>query len=220
MTYHRWRRACRNLEFFNQIPIMRKLIILSFAMLSAISASAQIFAEEWVAALNYSLGDKYALFMRVDAYDEEIKGYFMVEDDSYYIQLGVMEVYSNGKLRYEVNNERKEVTEDRVDLESIDLLTNPTRAFDFVEDEFTATIHEDLHNGVILKLVPKEDIGITAIYVSVINDGKGNISPHAIKYDYEGDEVNIALIRADVTTSVMPRWDKSRYATYDIVSFL
>lgn len=199
---------------------MRKLIILSFAMLCAVSASAQITAREWVEALNYTLGDKYALFMRVDAYDEEIKGYFMVEEDSYYIQLGVMEVYSNGKLRYEINNERKEVTEDRVDLSSVDLLTNPTRAFEFVADEFTATIDDNIHNGVILKLVPKEDIGITAIYVSVVNDGEGNITPLAIKYDYEGDEVAIALIMADAEGSVLPRWNKSAYSGYDIVSFL
>lgn len=199
---------------------MRKLIILSFAMLCAVSVSAQITAREWVEALNYTLGDKYALFMRVDAYGEEIKGYFMVEEDSYYIQLGVMEVYSNGKLRYEINNERKEVTEDRVDLSSVDLLTNPTRAFEFVDDEFTATIEEDIHNGVILKLVPKEDIGISAIYVSVVNDGEGNITPLAIKYDYEGDEVAIALIMADAEGSVLPRWNKSAYSGYDIVSFL
>lgn len=199
---------------------MKKLLILSFAMLTAVSVSAQITAREWIEALNYTLGDKYALFMRVDAYGVEIKGYFMVEEDSYYIQLGIMEVYSNGKLRYEINNERKEVTEDRVDLSSVDLLTNPTRAFEFVEDEFTATIEEDIHNGVILKLVPKEDIGISAIYVSVVNDGKGNITPHAIKYDYEGDEVAIALIMADATGSVLPRWNKSSYTSYDIVSFL
>lgn len=189
-------------------------------MLSTLSASAQIFAREWIDALNYCLGDKYALFMRVDAYGDEIKGYFMVEDDSYYIQLGTMEVYSNGKIRYEVNNERKEVTEDRVDLESIDLLTNPTHAFEFLDEEFTSSIFEEIHNGVILKLEPKEDIGITAIYVSVINDGKGNITPHAIKYDYEGEQVAIALIMADASSSIMPKWDKSRYTTYDMVSFL
>ncbi|MBR4046014.1 MAG: hypothetical protein IKK05_03820 [Alistipes sp.] len=199
---------------------MKRYIILMVAMLSTLSASAQITAREWIDALNYCLGDKYALFMRVDAYGEEIQGYFMVEEDSYYIQLGTMEVYSNGKLRYEVNNERKEVTEDRVDLESIDLLTNPTNAFEFLDDEFTSSIFEEIHNGVILKLEPKEDIGITAIYVSVINDGKGNITPHAIRYDYEGEQVAIALIMADASSSIMPKWDKSRYTTYDMVSFL
>lgn len=190
------------------------------AMLSTLSASAQFTAREWIDALNYCLGDKYALFMKVDAYGEEINGYFMVEEDSYYIQLGTMEVYSNGKIRYEINNERKEVTEDRVDLESVDLLTNPTRAFDFVEDEFTATVDENIHNGAILKLVPKEDIGITSILVSVINDGNGYITPHAIKYDYEGERVAIALIMADASSSIMPKWDKSCYTTYDMVSFL
>lgn len=199
---------------------MKRYIILMVAMLSTLSASAQFTAREWIDALNYCLGDKYALFMKVDAYGEEINGYFMVEEDSYYIQLGTMEVYSNGKIRYEINNERKEVTEDRVDLESIDLLTNPTHAFEFLDEEFTSSIFEEIHNGVILKLEPKEDIGITAIYVSVINDGKGNITPHAIKYDYEGEQVAIALIMADASSSIMPKWDKSRYTTYDMVSFL
>ena len=148
-----------------------------------------------------------------------MNGYFMVDKDSYYIQLGIMEVYSDGKLRYEVNNERKEVTEDRVNLDSRDLLTNPTRAFEFLESEFTATISEKIHNGAILKLVPTQSADITAVYIGVV--WKNNqIIPMSIKYDYDGEEVSIALVMADVSSAVLPRWSRSAYRTYDMVSFL
>jgi hypothetical protein len=193
--------------------------MLLMALMLVHNVSAQINARDWIDGLNYTLDNRYALFMRVDAYGEQMNGYFMVEDDSYYIQLGIMEVYSDGKLRYEINNERKEVTEDRVNLSSRDLLTNPTRAFEFVEEEFTASISENIHNGVILKLEPKQSADITAVYVSVVwRDGR--IVPLSIKYDYDGEEVAIALIMSDVATAVMPRWSVDTYKTYDMVSFL
>ena len=193
--------------------------MLLVALMLALNVSAQINAHDWIDGLNYTLDNRYALFMKVDAYGEEMNGYFMVEDDSYYIQLGMMEVYSDGKLRYEVNNERKEVTEDRVNISSRDLLTNPTRAFEFVEEEFTASISESIHNGAILKFVPKQSADITAVYVSVVwQDGR--IVPLAIKYDYEGEEVAIALVMADVESAVLPRWKAATYKSYDFVSFL
>lgn len=189
------------------------------ALFCALNLSAQSSARQWIEGLNYTLDDRYALYMKVDAYGEKINGYFMVDKDSYYIQLGTMEVYSDGKYRYEINNERKEVTEDRVNLESRDLLSNPTRAFEFLESEFKATISENIHNGAILKLVPKQSSDITAVYVSVVwKDNR--IIPLAIKYDYDGEEVSIALVMADAQSAVLPRWDKNNYKTYDIVSFL
>ena len=193
--------------------------MLLVALMCAVNLSAQTTAREWIDGVNYTLDDRYALYMKVKAYGEEMNGYFMVDKDNYYIQLGVMEVYSDGKLRYEVNNERKEVTEDRVNLTSRDLLTNPTRAFEFLEEEFTATINEKIHNGVILKLVPKQSADITAVYVSIVwRDGR--IIPLAIKYDYDGEEVSIGLVMADVSSAVLPRWNKMAYKHYDIVSFL
>lgn len=193
--------------------------MLLVALMLTLDVSAQINARDWIDGLNYTLNGRYALFMKVDAYGEQINGYFMVEDDSYYIQLGTMEVYSDGKLRYEVNNERKEVTEDVVNLSSRDLLTNPTRAFEFVDEEFEATISENIHNGVILKLVPKQSADITAVYVSVVwRDGR--IEPLVVKYDYDGEEVSIALIMADVDSAFMPRWSRNSYISYDMVSFL
>jgi hypothetical protein len=185
----------------------------------AVNLSAQSSARDWIDGVNKTLGDRYALFMKVNAYGEQTDGYFMVERDSYYIQLGIMEVYSDGKLRYEINNERKEVTEDRVNLNSRDLLSNPTRAFEFLDSEFKATISENIHNGAILKFVPKQSSEVKAVYVSVAwRDGR--IIPLAIKYDYDGEEVSISLVMSDAESAVLPRWNKSAYRAYDMVSFL
>ena len=198
---------------------MRRFCLIVVAMFCALNLSAQSSAREWIDGLNYTLGDRFALYMKVKAYGEQTDGYFMVDKDGYYIQLGMMEVYSDGKYRYEINNSRREVTEDRVNLESRDLLSNPTRAFEFLDSEFKATISERIHNGAILKFVPKQSSDITAVYVSVVwRDNR--IIPMAIKYDYDGEEVSIALVMADANSAVLPRWNKNNYKTYDFVSFL
>lgn len=183
--------------------------------------------EEWLARLNSSLGERYAMSMRVamgsdiDNLEEQVTGYMMVDGDSYYITLGIMEVYSDGKLRYEINNDRKEVTEDRVNLASRDLLTNPTRAFDFAPEEFDIALRFS-HNGEIasLEFTPREkSLGVTAISLALVSDGD-RVYPSQIAYDYDGDIVCITLAMVDIRDKRLPRWDAQLYKAYDIVSFL
>ena len=203
---------------------MRKILSLLVALFAVGSLSAQS-AEEWLTSLNKSLGERYAmdLFVEVgavDSVDDQLSGYFMVEGDGYYISLGVMEVYSDGKLRYEVNNERKEVVEDRVNLESVDLLSNPTRAFSFLPDEFSAKVIKSSSTGVVVSLVPKsDDMGITAILLSLERKGS-KVVPTKVSYDYDGDLVTITLTVLDASDLKLRKWDKSAYRAYDIVSFL
>ena len=194
------------------------------AVLSALGVSAQS-ASEWLAKLDSSLGERYAMHITVSVDDPiegttDVSGYFMVEGDAYYITLGVMEVFSDGKLRYEINNERKEVVEDRVNLEACDLLTNPTRAFNFVPNEFKSEVVGSTSDVVVLKLTPKSvAMGIDAITLKLKRNGS-KVVPVNIAYDYDGDTVSVALSAADIADAKLPRWDKSAYRAYDIVSFL
>lgn len=187
----------------------------------AFAASAQTTAEWWIEALNRSLGDRYGMNISVAmAESESLNGYFMVDGDSYYITLGVMEVYSDGKLRHEINNERKEVTIDNVDLSSVDLLTNPTHAFDFVSEEFAISVVESSAEGCVLSLVPRDDaMGVTEIVLSLVCDGSA-VLPKAITYDYDGERIDIKLKVANGLEREMPMWDKNEYRAYDIVSFI
>lgn len=198
------------------------IVVFLFASLASVSAQG---AEELLTKLDNSLGERYAMHIGVTMSDQtngdtNLNGYFMVEGDAYYITLGVMEVYSDGKLRYEINNERKEVVEDRVNLESCDLLSNPTRAFTFVPKEFSSEVVSRADNRVVVRLTPKsEAMGIDSIELTLEESGS-KVLPVAICYDYDGDKVSIVLAMADTADMELPRWSKSAYRAYDIVSFL
>ncbi len=204
--------------------IMRGVLLLMAMLSAALGASAQQSPREWIDMLNRSLGASYGVHVEVttDDSEEPVAGYYIVDGDSYYLQLGVMEVYSDAKLRYEINNERKEVTEDVVNLESVDLLTNPTRAFNFVDDEFDASIVEQNAEGATLRLVPKDELlGISDIRLVLRRDG-ATVMPTDVSYDYEGYVVDIELHVVDTQDTLLPRWAerKANYRAYDMVSFL
>ena len=200
---------------------MKKIVILFISILSTLGVVSAQSAQEWLTKLNTSLGERYAMNMSVTVGEEApLTGFFMVEGDAYYITLGIMEVYSDGKLRYEINNERKEVVEDVVNLEACDLLSNPTRAFTFVPNEFMSEVVSTTNDVVVVKLTPKsEAMGIDFITLTLQRSGAA-VTPKAISYDYGGDAVAITLSSADVSDAKLPRWDKSAYRAYDIVSFL
>ncbi len=204
--------------------IMRGVLLLMAMLSAALGASAQQSPREWIDMLNRSLGASYGVHVEVtpDDSEEPVAGYYIVDGDSYYLQLGVMEVYSDAKLRYEINNERKEVTEDVVNLESVDLLTNPTQAFNFVDDEFDASIVEQNAEGATLRLVPKDELlGISDIRLVLRRDG-ATVMPTDVSYDYEGYVVDIELHVVDTQDTSLPRWAerKTNYRAYDMVSFL
>ncbi len=204
--------------------IMRGVLLLMAMLSAALGASAQQSPREWIDMLNRSLGASYGVHVEVtpDDSEEPVAGYYIVDGDSYYLQLGVMEVYSDAKLRYEINNERKEVTEDVVNLESVDLLTNPTQAFNFVDDEFDASIVEQNAEGATLRLVPKDELlGISDIRLVLRRDG-ATVMPTDVSYDYEGYVVDIELRVVDTQDTSLPRWAerKTNYRAYDMVSFL
>lgn len=204
--------------------IMRGVLLLMAMLSAALGASAQQSPREWIDMLNRSLGASYGVHVEVttDDSEEPVAGYYIVDGDSYYLQLGVMEVYSDAKLRYEINNERKEVTEDVVNLESVDLLTNPTRAFNFVDDEFDASIVEQNAEGATLRLVPKDELlGISDIRLVLRRDG-ATVMPTDVSYDYDGYVVDIELHVVDTQDTSLPRWAerKTNYRAYDMVSFL
>ena len=193
-------------------------------MFGAMSLSAQTTPQEWITALNKSLGSRYALGVTVvvgtGAESTTLYGSIKVDGDAYYLMLGNMEVYSDGKLRYEINNERKEVTEDRVNLDSHDLLTNPTRAFTFLDSEFQMAMRAASDaNTKYIDLTPREDIGITTITLALKRSGS-SVVPQTISYFYDGDVVTISMQPLAATSWTLPRWNKASYAAYDIVSVL
>lgn len=201
---------------------MRRLLLTLCVLHCAVALSAQTTARQWLERLDASLGERYAMTLHIAMTNAEqpLIGYLIIDGDSFYLTLGAMEVYSDGKLRYEVNNERKEVTEDRVNLSSADLLSNPTRAFEFVGEQFDVALLSANATDVELHIKPLDaDMGISNIALSLKVAG-GKVLPDAIVYDYDGEVVGITLEMMDAKDKALPRWSKDRYRAYDIVSFL
>lgn len=199
---------------------MKQLIILIIAVLSTVNLWAQTTAEAWLEALNKSLGRHYATTMVVSTENMGgMNGYFIVDGDSYYLTLGAMEVYCDGKLRYEVNNDRKEVVEDRANLEAHDLLTNPTRAFDFVSDIYSLDMISSAPSDAKIRVTPKGDIADMHIILELSKHGS-KVHPESVTYDYDGESYTIELSIIDDDNDTVPRWNKTEYRAYDIVSFL
>ena len=202
---------------------MRRVFATLCMLLCAMSLSAQS-ARTYLDELKSSLGSRYAfaISVRVGDAEEALYGRVMVDGDSYYMSLESMEVYSDGKLRYEINNERREVTEDRVDLSSHDLLINPTRAFQFAPDEFDISLRFSQNNEIaVIELQPRDEaFGITSIDLAMVSDSRGKLRPRQLLYNYDGENVVISFEEYTFEEWSLPRWDKNDYKTYDIVSFL
>lgn len=188
--------------------------------MTVVAASAQQSAEQWLKALNSSLGECYAMRVEVNTSADTMSGYYMVDGDSYYIELEQMEVYCNGKVRHEINNSRKEVTVDSVDPSSGDLLQNPTRAFDFVADEFKMSVAETTPTGCVVSLVPLDSSSAVVEIILVLQRNGSKVLPKNILYDYDGECYTIELEMVDVGATKLPRWNKESYSDYDMVSFI
>lgn len=178
--------------------------------------------EGWLDALARTMKGRYAASFTMQMQGAEpVEGYYAVDGDCYYMTLGVSEVYGDGKLRYEINNERKEVTEDRIDTASVDLLNNPTRAFDFVDRKFSVSVEERSPREAVIVLRPLGgDDPLTEIRIDVRRTERG-VEPSGMEYDFDGDRISICLGSLVFGSGVeVRRWDAGFYRAYDMISFL
>ena len=157
----------------------------------------------------------------VNSGDQKIKGYYAVSGEKYYISIGDAEVFCDGGARYEVNPQNKEVTVDAVDTKSHNILTNPTRAFDFIDGEFAFEM-VGVNNGVAtVKLTSTaENAVLGAIFVVM---DTATAQPRSLTYDIDGAQIAIEVASIDELTGMvdisMFTFDKNNYRGYEIVDF-
>ena len=102
---------------------MRKIISLSVLLVLGLTAVAQAAADtkDVLAGLKQYIAKmgRYEVAFALQAGDYKAEGRYLVDGDTYHIVVGnIAEVYCDGKVRYEVDNERKEVNIDVVDASS------------------------------------------------------------------------------------------------------
>jgi outer membrane lipoprotein-sorting protein len=165
--------------------------------------------------------ENYEVSFAVKSGDQKIKGYYAVSGEKYYISIGDAEVFCDGGARYEVNAQNKEVTVDAVDTKSHNILTNPTRAFDFIDGEFNFTTVGTENGITTVKLTSTaENAALGVIFVAL---DTATAQPRSLTYDVDGAQIIIEIASIDELTGMvdisMFTFDKNNYRGYEIVDF-
>lgn len=204
---------------------MKKFIAFIFTLLCVANVCAQ--SDDSAKVLIGRLSEKiramenYEVEFNVKSGDQTIKGYYAVSGEKYYISIGDAEVYCDGGARYEVNPQNKEVTVDAVDTKSHNILTNPTRAFDFIDGEFTFATVGTADGATTVKLTSTaENAALGTIFVTIDN---ATAQPRSLTYDVDGDQIVVEIASLDEMVGMvdisMFTFDKGNYRGYEIVDF-
>ena len=197
---------------------MRRVVMILMAVLMGVSvarAEGEQLVLRRVAEYVAKMGS-YDVVFAVKAGDYVASGSYSVSGDAYHIALDKAEVYSDGKTRYEVDLDRREVSIDVVDLQSRNILDNPTRCFDFVGDEYLAEQVKRDANSVTLRLVARDEEQEGEILLTVDNaTGK----PLAVSYILYDDRIDVEIKSFVSRKEAVKVFSKNDYKGYDIVDF-
>ena len=197
---------------------MRRVVMILRAVLMGVSvarAEGEQLVLRRVAEYVAKMGSYDVTFV-VKAGDYVASGSYSVSGDAYHIALDKAEVYSDGKTRYEVDLDRREVCIDVVDLESRNILDNPTRCFDFVGDEYLAEQVKRDVNSVTLRLVARDEEQEGEILLTADSTtGK----PLVVSYILYDDRIDVEIKSFVGRKELVKFFSKNDYKGYDIVDF-
>ena len=197
---------------------MRRVILSALALLICVSAVAD---EQSKAALQRvaryveALGAYDAKF-KVEAGDYKMEGSYAVSGDNYYIALDAAEVYSDGKVRYEVDHNREEVNVDNVDLTSRNVLDNPTRCFDFVDSGYESDIYEQNGSQLTIHLRSTDATIEGDIYLTI---DTASACPQKLEYKLYDDIIVVDVLSLEKRKTKIKAFDKSQYKDYEMIDF-
>lgn len=197
---------------------MRKILMLIlalFATMAVVADGGALQVVQRVARYVKSLG-AYEVSYLLTSGEYAAKGYFQVEGDMYYMRVGGAEVYSDGKVRYEVDNERKEINIDNVSLDSHNILDNPTRCFDFVGSDYSIKSEVERGENITLNITPKNEEQVGTI--RLVSDTKSG-RPESLEYEMYDEKVKVRILGIGRSKEPMKRFRESDYGDYEIVDF-
>lgn len=188
-----------------------------FAVMSLQAAEGALSARDVVERLanRFRTMKSYTVAFEVKGADFTATGSYAVEGDSYYMQVGDAEAYCDGAAKWEVDPSKREVVIDTVDLSSRNLLSNPTRAFDFLDDAFRSELLPAEGTPYRLRLTPTDKGAVmSSITVDVTAEGE----PREVVYDLDGDTIRIVVEKINPTADVR-RFDVAAYPDFEIIDF-
>ncbi|MBQ8544420.1 MAG: hypothetical protein IJ434_04570 [Alistipes sp.] len=196
---------------------MRKVVtlIMALAFVLSVRAEGEQLLLRHVAKYVAAMGS-YDAEVDVTSGDYKASARYSVAGDIYHIKIGDAEVFSDGKSRYEIDHKRKEISADVVDLQSRNILDNPTRCFDFVGEEYVATKVAEKGDEVTLRLVAQDEEQEGEILLTLqVSTGK----PLNIAYLLYDDRIDVAIRTISPRKSKIPTFSKGDFKGYDMVDF-
>ena len=160
----------------------------------------------------------YGVSFEVRSDEYVTRGRYAVEGEGYYLVLGDAEVYCDGAVRYEVDNRRREVTIDVVDTDSRNILNNPVHAFDFLGSEYAASLAGEQEGRAVVRLTPAPGNTSSAGNI-VLTVDTAAMRPESLRYDYDGEQVGIAVLGVAPLDTPLKAFSKGDYKGYEFIDF-
>ncbi len=197
----------------------RYILLTLFALLVAISSlradprSAQLL-KSLEQRVEQMAGYEVQFTLRIEG--REIAGYYRVRGDAYVMQMGEAAVFSDGRSRWEVDPAKREVVVDGVDTKSHNVLQNPTRAFTFLDADYTHEVRSEAAGQATLILKPKTRSSISA--VTLVLD-TATVTPRLLVYEADGERLQISIASFAESTAPIPAFEPSNYPDYELIDF-
>lgn len=210
---------------------MKRYVLVCVLWLAALCANADERSSALLNKLSSLIGGygNYRVEFTVyipDLQPQQIEGYYLVNDDKYYISVEESEVYCDGKIKYEVNRADREVTIDAVNPAERNILSNPTRAFEFLDGSFTHSaqgevlVEEKRCDRILLRPVDKA-LGLSEVTLDV--DRQSGL-PVRLAYRLEGSSapISIGIDRIVPHAAADPSvfaFNRSKYKGFEMIDF-
>lgn len=201
---------------------MKRLFLLLLALtvgaetISAAGRAAEILER---LAAEFRAMPGYGVDFAIEAGDYRAEGDYAVQGADYTLRVGDAEVYCDGKVRYEVDNERREVTIAEVDTTSRNLLNNPVRAFDFLGDDYRAELLSETGGRAVIRLRPVAAEDASAAGSITVTVNTASMHPVQLDYDYDGEQVRVVIRRVERRAEPLVRFDAERFKGYEFIDF-
>lgn len=208
--------------------IMVRKVILTILCLSALGAvRADEKSDVVLKRIESKLSeyDSYEVLFDAAAGDMmDVSGSYIVSGFRYRITVDEQVHFSDGVNRYEIHDGDREVVIDRADLSSRNIFSNPARAFEFAGEDFEGTWlrREEIAGREcdVIQLLPRRK-GYGSAAITLYAGVKEGL-PVAVTYDYDGEQVDIAIVsinRLDSVDDSLFEFREALYPGYEIIDF-
>ncbi len=209
---------------------MKRTILSLVAMTLSISVFADTKSQALLTALAQKVagwGD-YRVEFTVTIDGQSLTGSYEVSGESYRVATPDIEIFCDGRTKWEVSLLDREVAIDRVDPADRTVMGNPTRLFDFLDGDYTHRyVGPALIGGVSCDLVEltrdpsAPDDGSARkidVFLSTVTGLPARVG-YTIGFMSAEATVDVVRITPGVTLGADFRYDPARWAGYEVIDF-